>query len=305
MSKYETVSFRTLDGLTLRGHLYAASQRGPGIILLPGFSFVKEIMLPKVCEYFQRSGITALSYDPRSLGESDGTPRRDIDPAKHVADLHDALTFLQSHLLVEADQIAYWGFSFNGVVALNAAALDKRAKCVLAVTPLTDLSYPEDGLREMLREAMKDRESQLAGGAPAYVPVLQSDGNCPFGWGKGTNLNEYYVAEKSAKAFPTYKNEMSVQTHYRLSTWRPYDLMPLVAPTPVMMVTPELDRMSLPEKQKKLFDGFTGPKEHHCVSDKGHMDVLTGKGFESIMDAQLRFLRKHIGHHHNSTNSQL
>ncbi|KAI0160484.1 Alpha/Beta hydrolase protein [Xylariaceae sp. FL1272] len=304
MSKYEPVSFRTLDGLTLCGNLYAGSYDGPGIILLPGFSFVKEIMLPKVCEYFQRSGITALSYDPRSLGESDGTPRRDIDPVKHVADLHDAFTFLQTHPLVNADKIAYWGFSFNGVVALNAAALDKRAKCVIAVTPLTDLSYPEDGLREMLRQAMKDRENQLAGGKPAYVPVLQSDGNCPFGWGKGTNMNEYYVAEKSAKAFPTYRNEMTVQTHYRISTWRPYDQMSLVAPTPVMMITPELDRMSLPKKQTKLFDEFTGPKERLWVPDKGHMDVLMGKGFEAIMDAQLKFFRKHIGHH-NRTDSHL
>ncbi|KAJ8120112.1 hypothetical protein ONZ43_g3096 [Nemania bipapillata] len=129
MSRFEAVSFPTLDGLILRGNLYPANQRGLGIILLPGLSFVKEIMLPKIAGYFQKSGITALTYDPRSLGESDGTPRRDIDPTKHVSDLHDALTFLQKHPMVNPDQITYWGFSLNGLVALNAAALDKRAKC--------------------------------------------------------------------------------------------------------------------------------------------------------------------------------
>ncbi|KAJ8124886.1 hypothetical protein O1611_g8754 [Lasiodiplodia mahajangana] len=290
MSRFEAVSFPTLDGLTLRGNLYPASQRGPGIILLPGFSFIKEIMLPKVAEYFQKSGITALAYDPRTLGESDGSPRRDIDPTKHVSDLHDALTFLQKHPKVNPDQIAYWGFSFNGVVALNAAALDKRAKCVIAVSPLADMSYPTEHLHALLRDAMKDREAQLAGAGPAYVPVVQKDGNCPYGWGPGTSINEYQVAEKSALVFPTYKNEMSIQSHYRISVWRPYDLIPQVAPTPVMIVTPTEDRMSPLKRQKALFDNLAMPKEHILIPNKGHMDVLAGHGFESIMCGQIKFL---------------
>ncbi|KAI0100769.1 Alpha/Beta hydrolase protein [Nemania sp. FL0031] len=271
MPKFEAVSFPTLDGLTLRGNLYPASQPGPGIILLPGFSFVKEIMLPKVAEYFQKSGITALAYDPRTLGESDGSPRRDIDPMKHVSDLHDALTFLQKHSMVNPDQVAYWGFSFNGVVALNAAALDKRAKCVIAVSPLADLSYPTEYLHVLLRDAMKDREAQLAGARPIYVPVVQKDGNCPYGWGADT-----------------------IQSHYRISTWRPYDLITQVAPTPVMIVTPTEDKMSPLELQKALFDNLSMPKEHILVLNKGHMDVLSGRGFETIMYDQLKFLRYHL-----------
>ncbi|ETS83615.1 hypothetical protein PFICI_05491 [Pestalotiopsis fici W106-1] len=293
---YEKVSFRTLDGLTLRGHLYLAKggQLGPAVILLPGFSFIKEILVPKVAEHFQTAGITALSFDPRSLGESDGSPRRDIDPSRHVADLHDALTYLQTLSEVGADRIGFWGFSFNGVVALNAAALDKRARCVIAVSPLTDLSYPEDGLREMLAAAMEDRAAQLAGKAPRYVPVVQKDGNCPFGWGAGTSLIEYGVAERSAAMFENYCNEMSVQSHYRISTWRPYDLIPLVAPTPAMIVTAELDYMSPPEKQKALFNRLTGPKEYQSVPEKGHMDLLGGKGFENIMAKQVDFLIRHL-----------
>ncbi|KAI3332798.1 DltD N-terminal domain protein [Ustulina deusta] len=292
MSRFEAVSFSTLDGLTLRGNLYPASQRGPAVILLPGFSFVKEIMLPKVAENFQKSGITALAYDPRTLGESSGSPRRDIDPAKHVSDLHDALTFLQKYPMVNPDQIAYWGFSFNGVVALNAAALDKRAKCVIAVSPLTDLSYPTEQLHVLLRDAMGDREVQLAGAEPAYVPVVQKDGTCPYGWGPGTSLNDYQVAEKSASLFQTYKNETTVQSHYRISTWRPYD--PQVAPTPAMIVTPVEDRLSLLKKQKALFDNLKMPKEHLLVPNKGHMDVVTGRGFEALMSDQVKFLRHHI-----------
>ncbi|KAI1321404.1 DltD N-terminal domain protein [Xylariaceae sp. FL0255] len=253
-------------------------------------------MLPRVAAYFQKCNITALTYDPRTLGESDGHPRRDIDLAKHVSDLHDALTFLRQHVpLVHPEQIVYRGFSFNGVVALNAAALDKRCRAVIAVSPLTDLSYPAEQLPVLFRDAMRDREAQLAGGRPKYVAVLQKDGTCPYGWGQGANMTEYEVAKKSAAVFPTYENEMSLQTHYRISVWRPYNLMPLVAPTLVMIVTPEKDRMSLPQKQKALFDGFEGgPKEHVRIPERGHMDALTGPGFDAIMDQQIEFLRRHV-----------
>ncbi|KAF7519353.1 hypothetical protein G7054_g13126 [Neopestalotiopsis clavispora] len=283
---YEKVSFRTIDGLTLRGHLYSAKggQIGPGVILLPGFSFVKEILLPKVAEHFQAAGITALSFDPRSLGESDGSPRRDIDPARHVADLHDALTYLQAlPYLVDADRVGLWGFSFNGVVALCATALDKRARG--RGRPAGHAGCCHGGPRRPARR----------GKAPRYVPVVQKDGTCPFGWGAGTSLVEYGVAERSAAMFENYYNEMSVQSHYRISTWRPYDLIPLVAPTPVMMVTAELDYMSPPEKHKEIFDRFTGPKEYQWVPEKGHMDLLGGRGFESIMAQQVDFLVRHLG----------
>ena len=35
---YEHVEFKTVDGLTLRGNLYPARDRGPAIILNPGVS---------------------------------------------------------------------------------------------------------------------------------------------------------------------------------------------------------------------------------------------------------------------------
>jgi hypothetical protein len=38
MAAHEDVEFKTLDGLTLRGWLYPASKRGPGIVITPGVS---------------------------------------------------------------------------------------------------------------------------------------------------------------------------------------------------------------------------------------------------------------------------
>jgi hypothetical protein len=45
-----------------------------------------------VAEWFSRHGLTALTYDARTLGLSDGLPRNDLNPQKMAEDNHDAVT---------------------------------------------------------------------------------------------------------------------------------------------------------------------------------------------------------------------
>lgn len=45
-----------------------------------------------VAAWFGRNGVTALVYDARTLGLSDGLPRNDLDPQKIAEDNHDAVT---------------------------------------------------------------------------------------------------------------------------------------------------------------------------------------------------------------------
>jgi hypothetical protein len=45
-----------------------------------------------VAEWFGKNGVTALVYDARTLGQSDGLPRNDLDPQKIAEDNHDAVT---------------------------------------------------------------------------------------------------------------------------------------------------------------------------------------------------------------------
>lgn len=48
------------------------------------------MFVAEIAEYFQKAGFTVLTYDPRSIGQSDGTPGNEIDPAKNREDYHDA-----------------------------------------------------------------------------------------------------------------------------------------------------------------------------------------------------------------------
>ncbi|RDW89665.1 hypothetical protein BP6252_01697 [Coleophoma cylindrospora] len=291
MSHHQNVEFKTMDGLTLRGWLYPASKKGPAVVMTPGFNCVKEMFIPEVAEGFQASGITALIYDPRSTGESDGIPRNDIDPMKQVEDYSDALTFLAKQSSVDPNRIAFWGQSFSGTVALCAAALDKRPKLIIAICPLLNFEYSKDKFAMVLMKTMKDRESQVKGNKPFYLPVLTDKGENPAGFGIGADKEGFeYVVKAKETVAANHDNRTTLQTYYKMVLWQPHGLMKYVTPTPVMMVVPELDKISPPQHQLALFDTLVSPKRKHIALGKGHLNVLSGDDAPELMQMQVDFV---------------
>ncbi|RDL42231.1 Uncharacterized protein BP5553_02210 [Venustampulla echinocandica] len=286
----QEVQFRTVDGLTLHGNLYPAEERGPAVVLTPGFACVKEMFVPDVAEAFQAANITALTYDPRNTGASEGEPRQDIDPLAQASDYSDALTFLSQQPTVDPNQISFWGFSFAGMVSLTAAALDRRARQVIAVCPLTDFGF--SGKREkVLAKITKDRESQVAGNVPFCVPVLTSKGENPAGFGGNPEAEDYGKILNAHQVAPSYKNSTTLQTYYKIARWQPFGLVKSVAPTPALIVTSADDRISTAKNQGKLVDSIDGPKKWHVEPNKGHMDILSGESFPKLMKLQVDFLK--------------
>ena len=88
-------------------------------------------------EYFTTHiSITALVYDNRCLGASEGLPRGEIIPYLQQSDLQDAITFVRTLEEVDPDKIAIWGTSYSGGHVLQVAAIDRRVKAVLAQASL-------------------------------------------------------------------------------------------------------------------------------------------------------------------------
>ncbi|KAK7915180.1 DltD N-terminal domain protein [Apiospora marii] len=299
MANKEDVEFKTMDGLTLRGWLFPAAQRGPAIIMTPGFNMIKDMVILEAGQYLHAEGFTVLGYDPRCVGESDGLPRNDIQPLKNVEDYHDALTYLKVERrdIVDPARIAYWGYSFSATVALCAAALDKRARAVVAVSSLTTWEFSK--WRQVLAKAMKDRESQLAGNWGVYLPMLTDAGEQPAGFGPDAGYNKENVLDiisRHASIAPSLVTRTTLQTYYNMAAFRPLALMQFVNPTPVLIMTGELDEISPPEMQRSLiYDVFQGPKEFIAIPDRAHMDVITGDGSIEVFHAQAAFLRRAMG----------
>jgi fermentation-respiration switch protein FrsA (DUF1100 family) len=245
------------------------------------------MFVPEVAEAFQLLGITALIYDPRSIGLSDGNPRNEIDPMKQVEDYSDALTFLSTLPIVDSDSIGFWGMSFSGAIALCAAALDKRAKFVIAICPLLSFDMKRDRFPKVLAKAAKDRESQVKGNPPFYMPLLTDKGENPAGFGIGMDKEGFeYITTAKERVAPSFENRTTLQSYYKIVMWQPSGLMRYVSPTPVFFVVPELDKVSPPEDQVALFETFAEPKQLHMAMGKGHLNVLSGEDFPVIMKLQ-------------------
>ncbi|KAI4623421.1 hypothetical protein J4E80_003231 [Alternaria sp. BMP 0032] len=292
----QEVEFKTIDGLTLRGDLYNAavsSGKGPAVIITPGFNCVKEMFVPDVAEQFQKNGITALIYDPRTLGLSDGLPRNDIDPARQVSDYSDAVTFVKSLPNVDSSMIGIWGMSFSGVIALSATALDPRIRFCIAICPLLNLEYEASKFPKVLAKLQQDRESQLTGNKPLYVPVLTAEGKNPAGMGLGADKEEFdYMVNAKTRGAPRHENHTTFQSYYKIKLWQPQGIMRYLDRTPVLMVVPELDHISPPEAQIALHATFPEPKVLHIAPGKGHLDVLSGDDFPMLSDLQADFVKK-------------
>lgn len=250
------------------------------------------MLLPEVAEAFQRANITALIYDPRSIGLSDGFPRNEIDPMKQVEDYSDALTWLSKQAIVDPTKIAFWGMSFSGSVAACAAALDKRAKCLIMVCPFVKF-YTNDKRRKVLAKAMADRVSQAKGNAAFSVVPFTSNGDNPAGMAAGGGLEAYeFMTNVKERGAVNFENRTTIQSYYRIAMWQPWGLLDYINPTPVHMIIPGQDIISKTADQQEVFDAFQGPKTLSFAPEKRHLDVLSGDGAEKLMAEQVNFMRR-------------
>src|ERR1700749_34590 len=144
------------EGVTLRGWFYPAegstgtSSAGgaPTIVMAHGFSAVKEMYLDKFAEVFAAGGLNALVFDNRNFGDSDGSPRQEIDPWAQVRDYRHAITYAITRPETDAGRIGIWGSSYPGGHVLVVGAIDRRVKAVVAQVPLIS---GHDNLRALVR----------------------------------------------------------------------------------------------------------------------------------------------------------
>ncbi|KAH8711976.1 peptidase S15 [Phaeosphaeriaceae sp. PMI808] len=292
------VEFKTFDGLTLRGWLYVGPKGGPSIIINAAFMSPKEFFVDKIAAWFARNGLTALVYDARTLGASDGLPRNDLDPQKMAEDNSDAVTFLQNDGWVDPHRIATWGFFYSSGIALEAAAFDKRIKAVIAQGLMPEWYLNDADQESLIARAVEDRENQLRGNPPGYIPLLNEKGEHILYFkylaimkpeDQATLPNWIPVAQKAA---PTFKDSLTIQSFYRHAKWKPVHLFASISPTPVMIVTPENDEIVPPEYQKSIFDSLQSPqKKMQIVKDKGHQDFLS-VDIDTLLSEQLAFLKE-------------
>jgi fermentation-respiration switch protein FrsA (DUF1100 family) len=82
-------------------------------------------------EVFQAAGLAVLLYDHRNFGASDGEPRFQLINFLQMRGYRHAITCVAALDGVDAEQIAVWGDSMSGRVALLVPSVDERVRVLV------------------------------------------------------------------------------------------------------------------------------------------------------------------------------
>ena len=132
----QRISFRTTDGLTLRGSLLNSEVTNPpGLVL-----FLPELggnhwMARRYCQSLLKQGFVVLSFDFRNQGSSDSqtgyTPIHWMTEFE-MRDVDAALQFAESNERLSTLPLIAFGVSRGGVAALLTGCRYPRIRCVIA-----------------------------------------------------------------------------------------------------------------------------------------------------------------------------
>jgi fermentation-respiration switch protein FrsA (DUF1100 family) len=139
---FETIEFRSSDGTRLAGWFVTPSAKSKGtVILCHGVDSSAKEMLWEA-SLLQKRGFSALLFDFRGRGESDGAlctiGYRETD------DLLAAVKYVRSRIDSKSLPIGVFGASQGGAVALLGTARSKEISAVLVESPFAQLDHAVD-----------------------------------------------------------------------------------------------------------------------------------------------------------------
>lgn len=197
-------------GETVAGILFYPTNatKPPGIVITGPYSFIKEQAPFQYATRLADEGYAALIFDPRTVGESTGQPRRQENPKMKNEDMIAGLDYLSARDDVNSSRLFLLGICQGGPQSLDVASYDDRvagaasvsgyyrdletdiymicAGCV-AWTPGADIAAmemptPEQGqalYKARIERAKKARELYDKTGEVVYQPLVDPNAADP------------------------------------------------------------------------------------------------------------------------------
>lgn len=284
------------NGVTLRGHLRvpaAAAASSPAIVMAHGFTGVKEFC-DAFAEAFAAAGFATLTFDHPNFGESEGSPRQEVDLQAQTDAYRDAVTWCRARPEIDRDRIALWGTSLSGGVVLMAAAFDRRIRAVVSQVPF--ISGADTFTRSLAGHSIvamralfsQDRDGRLRGEPPMVMPVASPDASEPC-----ATPGEQSWRWLSAMAIeaPTWRNEVTLRSIENLSEYEPGFFIRRIAPTPLLMLVATDDALTAAQTALDAYARALEPKR--LVLHRGeHYDLYAGGGFAKAAAATIEFFNE-------------
>lgn len=272
-------------GLTLAGHLYRppnvpAGAKTAGIVMAGPISSVKEQTLPHYAERFADAGYTVLTFDSRSFGESEGTPRFHYDPNEVIDDYSNAVSYLLTRDDIDADKVALVGVCMGGGYAVSTAARDKRVKAVVSVAGGYNIGgtfqkfLGAEGFAGYFRQINDLVMKQYRTGEVQYIPTIAQALSDEVPVAAMPNAEAYSYYDRTSKAdAPNWSRKITAASLQPYFIYNSIVHAPLVAPTPLLIVHGTTDTALLPEYAQQTYDAAVGPKQLIWIETHNHIEL--------------------------------
>jgi hypothetical protein len=211
--------------------------------------------------------------------------------------IQHAITHAQSRPDVDAERIGLWGSSYGAANAYVTAAIDRRIKAIVGQVPAISGSQH---FRELVRidnwagmDAMfaAERAAIAGGAAPTMIPVVAEDPTAVSALPTPDSYR-WFTATAEERA-PDWRNEVTLLTMEYFRGYEPGKYLPLISPTPLLMVVAPNDRLAAGEIAAAAFETAAQPKKIQLVAG-GHFDAYTGPGFEVSSGAARDWFVEHL-----------
>jgi pimeloyl-ACP methyl ester carboxylesterase len=277
-----------LDGLLYTPKDLAPGERRPGVVLLPGYTYLKTMVMPDIAKALNAAGYVAMVFDYRGFGDSEG-PRHRLIPLEQVDDARAALTFLADQPQVDPARLAVAGISLGAAHAVAAAAIDLRIAAAVALEPPGDCERWLRSLRrhwewaQFQEQLASDRTRRARTGVSQRVDPLEIVVPDP---------DSRAFLEQVAAEFPQMRCELPLESAEALVEYRPEMLAERIAPRPLLLVHGEADRLVPIEESRRIAARAGQGSRLESIPGMGHFDwVMPGSpGFRRVADLVIEFL---------------
>jgi uncharacterized protein len=265
------------EGETLVGNLHLPASYKPGdklptVVVTGAWMTIKEQMPAIYAQKLADQGYAALAFDFRSWGESGGQLRSFESPTVKIADIKNAVSFLQTVDAVDTNRIAGLGICASAGYMAVATAEDPRIKSLITVAPwihdpqIVDTVYGGSAAVQKLIATGQAAEAKFRQtGEADYVLATSKTDKTAVMYGE----IDYYQNPKRG-AIPQWSNQFSVASW---AEWLAFNPMPVAKQIKVPTLFIHSEKAAIPDGARQFFAAIPGKnKQMNWLPDRTQFD---------------------------------
>jgi dienelactone hydrolase len=253
---------------------------------------VRDQRLDAYAERFAQAGLTALVFDYRCFGDSDGEPRQLLDIRRQLEDWRAAIVYASTLEGVDSARIAIWGTSFSGGHVMTLAAHEPSLAAAVSQVAFADglVTLPSLGIGQALRltrEGLRDQVAALRRRPPHMIAAVGPPGSKSV---MNTPDAERGLQRLTAPG-STWRNEVTARIALRVGSYRPARQARKIR-CPILFCVADNDDLTAPGLVLKAAN--KAPRAEVKRYPIGHFDIYVGEWFERAAADQTDFLKRHL-----------